>query len=567
MISKDAKLAKDGRLFNYLEACMKRVKESEVVVDTSVDQLIMDQIVKNPSMNASTFYNLLKSLGIKFDKPAVESSVNTEADSSSSQPQAVRAKEGAVKLKGNLDLKTRSLIFAEGADKPKDGFVGFVKFGSILIKEGMGNFGDKYYYSKAALKSAVSVFEGKKAYADHPSATDEYSRPERSVRDVFGYFTNLKYQETDGRGELYAELEVLPDKPFDWARSLMTAAVRYSEKYPDKDFVGLSINASGDAQPVDIQKLIEASTSEEITAKLLTAKQNGIETLNVVNKIDDAISCDLVTEAGAGGRINELMESEKMDKEKVEKKEADAIEKKEGAIPADDGSASQDGEHDDEAQDIELIKKMIAKYMGDDSEATPEECGVVKEAFEACKEMGCKPEEAEEKAVHQLKLAKHMASKKEAADAEEKPEPKDDKADSEAKPEDKKAVDPKESKDDGKKPEDKAVEASKVKESAVTLQAENAALKLKLSQYDIKNHIEKVCKESGLLTPVTKKFREAVVGVTSVSEVDKTWKTFKKAYDAINEQVVVHNFSESIAMNGEKVVSTVGVDFADSLKN
>lgn len=554
--SRDAVKAKDGHLFNtYLGQCIQKIRESAEVIpnEKSVEQIIQDEIVKNPGMNASTFFNLLKSLGITFNK-ANPVEPKQEADSTSTMSQNVRTVEKAVSLKGNLDFKTRSLTMVE-AEKPKDGFVGFTKFGSILLKEGMGNFGDKYFYSKDALKSAVSVFEGKKAYADHPSQTDDMNRPERSVRDVFGYFTNLKYQESDGQGELYGELEILPDKPFDWARSLMTAAVKYSEKYPDKDFVGLSINASGDAKPVAIDQLIESATSEVVKSKLIKAKESGIDQLNVVNQIDDAVSCDLVTEAGAGGRIKELMEGVKsMDsKEKeMEKKETD---QKEATVPpVQDGEASADGEHDDAAADIELIKKMIGKYMGDDkSEVSPEESAMVKEAYEACKEMGCKEDEAEEKAVHQLKLSKHMASKKEAMAKEAAEEKPADEKPSDEKPE-----------DDSKKSSD---ESNKVKESNVSLKAENAALKQKLGQYDLQNQIDKICKESGLKTEVTKKFREAVVGAKSAMEIKSTWTTFKKAYDAINEEVVIHNFSESIAINGEKSFSTNTVDFADSLKN
>lgn len=591
--SKDAKTAKDGRLIkpiNYLESCIaisaKTLKESDPETAKledpvlSVDEQIQKAIVDNPKMNAATFYNLLKSLGITFNKGELkpdETSVETEeADSTSTASQVTR--ESSPLKTGNLNFRTRSLKFVESADKPKDQTIGFTKFGSILIKEGPGNFGSQYYYSKKALQSAVAVFEGKKAYADHPSETDEVNRPERSVRDIFGYFTNVKYQETDGRGELYAELQVMPTKSFDWARDLMTAAVNYSEQYPDKDFVGLSINASGDAQPVSVDVLLESATNDEIKAKLLKAKESGITEMNNVDQFDDAVSCDLVTEAGAGGRIKELMEGNKnMTKEEMKakadaeskaKKEADekavveAKEKEAGsAVPTDaetdpaGDEAGTDGQHDDAAQDIDLIKKMISKHMGDDkTESSPEECGMVKEAYEACKEMGCKEDEAAEKAVHMLKLSKHMASKKEASAKEADEASAKEAADKAA--------------DEGK---DAADKKDAVKESnrnqLITLQAENAALKAKLGQYDIQKQIEKVCKESGLKTEVTKKFREAVAGAKSVTEVSNTWKIWKSAYDAQASQVEVHDFMESINNSEKQFTTNSAADFVDSLKS
>jgi hypothetical protein len=68
------------------------------------------------------------------------------------------------------------------------------RFRVALIQEGLGNLRDGFYYTKQALESAVPAFEGKKAYADHPSRSEESDRPERSVRDIVGHYENLKLE-------------------------------------------------------------------------------------------------------------------------------------------------------------------------------------------------------------------------------------------------------------------------------------------------------------------------------------------------------------------------------------
>ena len=186
--------------------------------------------------------------------------------------------------------------------------IGATKFQVVLIQEGMGNFNDRFYYSKEAIESAVPVFEGKKIYADHPSVMDEQVRPERSVRDILGHFENIRVSiSEDGQAQLVGEVNILPSPQYQWARDLMLEAIDYSKKYPSQDLVGLSINASGDAQEVDIDQVL-ATAPNGAKAKLLKAKEDGIDSLRICTVINDAISCDLVTEAGAGGKINTFLE-------------------------------------------------------------------------------------------------------------------------------------------------------------------------------------------------------------------------------------------------------------------
>lgn len=78
--------------------------------------------------------------------------------------------------------------------------------------------------------------------------------------------------------------------------------------------------------------------------------------------------------------------------------------------------------HADAKQDIELIKKIIAEYLGDEELENQEAMKACTEAYEACKEMGMESEEAMKMAGSAMKLAKHMAGKKAEKKSEAEPE-------------------------------------------------------------------------------------------------------------------------------------------------
>ena len=196
----------------------------------------------------------------------------------------------------------------------RDDGVGPTKFKVALIQEGLGNLRDCYYYTREALENAASTaaFEGKKCYADHPSASEEQDRPERSVRDIIGHFENVHIEEaSDGSAKLVADLIMLPAQSFEWSRTLVASAIRFARKYPDRELVGLSINASGDALPVPIEDFMKNSAlPESAKPKLIKAKEMGVTQVRVVSGIKDAISVDLVTEPGCKGKIEEFIEGE-----------------------------------------------------------------------------------------------------------------------------------------------------------------------------------------------------------------------------------------------------------------
>ena len=276
---------------NQAPAASEAPKENLSGFD-AVQQLLNE----NHEINGATLLNLMKSKGFAVTAPEAPK----EADAASSNVQALRSKESAVSLKNLCNFRESSY---------RDNGIGATRYRVVLIKEGMGNFGNAFYYPKDALAKSAALFEGKKCYANHPSKIDEQSRPERDVREIIGHFENVAFEEdSEGRGMLAADCLLMPDQQYEWARGLFRETVEYSKKYPDKDLVGLSINANGDADEVPLDEFLKGfKVPKSAELKLVQAKEQGIDRIRVVSRITDAMSCDLVTEAGAGGKIVKLL--------------------------------------------------------------------------------------------------------------------------------------------------------------------------------------------------------------------------------------------------------------------
>ncbi len=154
----------------------------------------------------------------------------------------------------------------------------------VIITEGLGNSRDKHFYSKECLVRAVEekIFEGAQCYMDHPSVIEESSRPERSVRDLVGYYKDVRLSESQGRTAVVAKLKICEGDSYNWCWDLVKESVTYAKQYPGKDLAGISINASG-----VVEKTKEA---------------------NIVKRLDSAFSADIVTRPARGGRLV-LMES------------------------------------------------------------------------------------------------------------------------------------------------------------------------------------------------------------------------------------------------------------------
>lgn len=159
----------------------------------------------------------------------------------------------------------------------------------LIITEGLGNLKDKNFYSEQAVQSAVKVFNGKKFFIDHPSRSEEDDRPERSVRDLAGYFYECQLgqvRDPDTGEQLaacYSKLKFAESEPGELAFKQSLAALEYQKRFPQsKDvFCGISINGGGISHPANVK---------------------GVE-VNMVTEIQEAFSADIVTMPARGGKF------------------------------------------------------------------------------------------------------------------------------------------------------------------------------------------------------------------------------------------------------------------------
>ena len=147
----------------------------------------------------------------------------------------------------------------------------------LLIRAGTS--GNGIHYSPEVLQEAVPLFEGVKAYADHPSRDEMRSRPERSIRDVVGWYDRVAYD--DAHAGIAADFHVLESA--DWLRTMLRSAWDAGKG----DLLGFSINAAG--------------------TKSGKRKDGGA----LLEAIVSVTSTDVVTTPGAGGRLLGMLESER----------------------------------------------------------------------------------------------------------------------------------------------------------------------------------------------------------------------------------------------------------------
>lgn len=258
-------------------------------------------LIEHPDINGATFLNTLKAKGLK-----LEFEVSKEADSASSHVAVLRDQKESNRF-------CESIRFVESIEtKPRDG-IGPTKFKTILLREGLGNLKDGFFYTRKCLENAIPLFEGQQMFADHPDMLEEKTRPERSVRDLIGHFENLRIEEADdGSALLVGEACLLPDKENEWARSRVLHATEFNKKFPDKDFVALSINANGGAEELPVDQFLKGNElSESSILKVKNAMEKGLKTIRAVEGFEGSFSCDLVTKAGAGGKVLAMLENEK----------------------------------------------------------------------------------------------------------------------------------------------------------------------------------------------------------------------------------------------------------------
>jgi len=133
-------------------------------------------------------------------------------------------------------------------------------------------------YGESVLEAATGLFEGRQTYANHPSRSDVRDRPERSVRDLTGWLTNVEYRE----GALWATRHFTRNQAGEDTWALVREIV---EGRAPASLLGASINAVGKASSGDDGALI-------------------VEAITAVNSVDD------VTTPAAGGGWEMLVASD-----------------------------------------------------------------------------------------------------------------------------------------------------------------------------------------------------------------------------------------------------------------
>lgn len=140
------------------------------------------------------------------------------------------------------------------------------RYRARIIEAGQGS---SAFYPEKVLEDYASVFRaGTHVYFNHPGLSEETDRPERDVRDLAGKLVSEAGYED---GALYADIEF-----YSWAAPVVDEM---------KDDVGLSIRAYGTA---------------------VTESGRTTPTLTSFTAVE---SVDVVTKAGAGGRLVEMLES------------------------------------------------------------------------------------------------------------------------------------------------------------------------------------------------------------------------------------------------------------------
>lgn len=156
----------------------------------------------------------------------------------------------------------------------------------LLIRAGMSE--NRRQYPPDLLKRSAPLFEGVQAYADHPSADERRSRPERSIRDVVGWYDGVRWEES--HQGLTADFHILESA--DWLRKALKSAWDRGKA----DLMGFSINANG---------VVKRQTDGSA----------------LIESFETIFSTDVVTTPGAGGRLLGVLESERSAEETMDPEE------------------------------------------------------------------------------------------------------------------------------------------------------------------------------------------------------------------------------------------------------
>jgi hypothetical protein len=165
----------------------------------------------------------------------------------------------------------------------------------LIIREGPGNPSDRHYYSKQALETSVAedMWNGKPCFIDHPTTVEDKIIPERLVEKQCGYFENARLTTVlNEAGQKVTGIiaDLVPETGNELALRKLRTTAQYSEQFPRSSYLGFSINAEG------------VGGTEKI----------GDREWNRVDQITGVTSVDIVTKAGAGGKLLSFREAYRM---------------------------------------------------------------------------------------------------------------------------------------------------------------------------------------------------------------------------------------------------------------
>lgn len=169
----------------------------------------------------------------------------------------------------------------------------------VIISEGLGNKAQMRFYGPECIREGYPMFEGAKAFLDHSSESERVNRPERSVRDLCGFYTNprvgmVENEFGDKVSAIIADLVTDDGKAGKEARAKARAARLYRSIYPDSRevFCGTSIDADG--------------KFKERQVDIGDGTRESVEYVEAFTKVRSA---DIVTRPARGGEFLGTLES------------------------------------------------------------------------------------------------------------------------------------------------------------------------------------------------------------------------------------------------------------------
>lgn len=167
--------------------------------------------------------------------------------------------------------ESRAAYFADLADLRESVLdeASYVAQGVTLIKPGFSKNTDKAgrprYYPPDVLKRDAVKFEGVRSYANHPRKSDEKDLPERDIKDITGYFENVRASDD---GTIKADYRVVGSAR-QWLWPMIQEAVTRKP-----DLIELSINALGETSigkiegrdSVVIESIVKGNSVDNVTS-------------------------------------------------------------------------------------------------------------------------------------------------------------------------------------------------------------------------------------------------------------------------------------------------------------